>query len=311
MTTLKPLYALALAGTALAACSAVVMNTHGAAQAPLFKPSPDPYAEGIYANGMIESYQGQGVDIALNPQVSGAVAAVLVREGQSVRQGQPLLRLDDSVQRATTGQLAAQVANAAAIHQSAADTRAKQERSYALDPRSVAKDTLDTARNAEAIAATGLEVARKAHAASEVLLDKYVVRAPRDGVILALTATVGSYASPQGTFDPRSGATQPAITLGTPQNRLQVRAYVDEILVSRLPAPNRMVAQMTPRGTSRHVALRFEHIQPYVSPKIELSDQRQERVDVRVLPVVFSFAPPPGLAIYPGQQVDIYIGAGK
>ena len=72
-----------------------------------------------------------------------------------------------------------------------------------------------------------------------------------------------------------------------------------------------MVAQMTPRGTSRHVALRFEHIQPYVSPKIELSDQRQERVDVRVLPVVFSFAPPPGWAIYPGQQVDIYIGAGK
>lgn len=311
MISLKPVYALAIAGVALAAFSAAVMNEHGAAQPPLFKPPSDPYAAGIYANGMVESFQGQGVDIALNPQVSGAVTAVLVHEGQPVHAGQPLLRLDDMVQRATTAQLAAQVDNAAAVHRSAADTRAKQERAFALDPRAVTADTLDTARNAEAIAATALKVARKAAAASAVLLDKYVVRAPRDGVVLALTATVGSYATPQGTFDPRSGATQPAMTLGTPQNRLQVRAYVDEILVSRLPGPDRIMAQMTPRGTSQHIALRFEHIQPYVSPKIDLSDQRQERVDVRVLPVVFSFVPPAGLAIYPGQQVDIYIGAGK
>jgi len=53
---------------------------------------------------------------------------------------------------------------------------------------------------------------------------------------------------------------------------------------------------------------------PYVSPKIELSNQRTERVDVRVLPVIFSFEPPKGIALYPGQLVDIYIedrgGAG-
>ena len=311
MISLKPVYALAAVGVVVAAFSASVMSEHGVAQPPLFKPTSTPYSDGIYANGMVESLQDQGADIALNPQVAGAVTRVLVHEGQSVRAGQPLLLLDDTVQRATTDQLAAQVENAAAVHKGAADTRAKQERSFALDPRSVAKDTLDTARNAEAISATGLKVARKTYAASRVLLDKYALRAPRDGVVLAMTATVGSYASPQGTFDPRSGSTQPAMTLGTPQNRLQVRAYVDEILVSRLPRADRIVAQMTPRGTSQHIALRFERIQPYVSPKIELSDQRQERVDVRVLPVVFSFAPPPGLAIYPGQQVDIYIGASR
>jgi len=49
-------------------------------------------------------------------------------------------------------------------------------------------------------------------------------------------------------------------------------------------------------------------VQPFVSPKIELSDQRQERVDVRVLPIIFSFAKPKDLSLYPGELVDVYIG---
>ena len=46
------------------------------------------------------------------------------------------------------------------------------------------------------------------------------------------------------------------------------------------------------RGTDVHVPLTFTRIQPYVSPKIELSDERQERVDLRVLPLIFHFAGP-------------------
>jgi HlyD family secretion protein len=49
-------------------------------------------------------------------------------------------------------------------------------------------------------------------------------------------------------------------------------------------------------------------MQPYVSPKIELSNQRQEKVDVRVLPIIFRSTPPPGVELYPGELVDVYIG---
>lgn len=63
------------------------------------------------------------------------------------------------------------------------------------------------------------------------------------------------------------------------------------------------------QGTSINVPLIFERIQPYVSPKIELSDQRQEQVDVRVLPVIFRFVKAPNVNVYPGQLVDVYIGA--
>lgn len=56
------------------------------------------------------------------------------------------------------------------------------------------------------------------------------------------------------------------------------------------------------------IPLTYERIQPYVSPKIELSDERLEQVDVRVLPIVFRFKPPAHHDIYSGQLVDVYIG---
>ena len=65
---------------------------------------------------------------------------------------------------------------------------------------------------------------------------------------------------------------------------------------------------MSIRGSDVKVALGYVRVQPYVSPKIELSDERQERVDVRVLPVIFSFEKPKNLNLYPGELVDVYIG---
>ena len=64
---------------------------------------------------------------------------------------------------------------------------------------------------------------------------------------------------------------------------------------------------MSIRGTDVKVPLEFVRVQPYVSPKLELSNQRTEKVDLRVLPVVFRFAK--GSApVYPGQLVDVFIG---
>jgi HlyD family secretion protein len=96
--------------------------------------------------------------------------------------------------------------------------------------------------------------------------------------------------------------------MGTPQDHLEVRCYVDEI--SGLPtAPAlHMRAQMSLRGSyTNKVPLEFVRVQPYVSPKIELSNERQEQVDLRVLPVIFRFEKK-DIPVYPGQLVDVYIG---
>ena len=92
---------------------------------------------------------------------------------------------------------------------------------------------------------------------------------------------------------------------------MNVRCYIDEILIGRLPPAARVHAQMFIRGTSTKIPLTFVRVQPYVSPKIQLSNQRLEKVDVRVLPAIFRFEPTPGVAAYPGELVDVYIGDGR
>jgi len=96
--------------------------------------------------------------------------------------------------------------------------------------------------------------------------------------------------------------------MGSSKGTLGVRVYVDEILIPRLPPRDKMKAQMFIRGTNTKIPLEFVRVQPYVSPKIELSNQRQEKVDVRVLPVIFRFTPIPGVEVFPGELVDVYIG---
>ncbi len=77
---------------------------------------------------------------------------------------------------------------------------------------------------------------------------------------------------------------------------------------ARLPSGSRMKAQMSIRGSNVKIPLEFVRVQPFVSPKIELSDQRQERVDVRVLPVIFKIEKPTNVNLYSGELVDVYIG---
>jgi HlyD family secretion protein len=126
--------------------------------------------------------------------------------------------------------------------------------------------------------------------------------------VLAVRTGVGSYVSSQGAYDSYTQGFGPLVVMGLPQTHMQVRAYVDEILVHELPDPSKMKAEMFIRGTQQHFPLSFVRVQPYMSPKIELSDARQERVDLRVLPVLFRFEKPKDVSLYPGQLVDVYVG---
>ncbi len=346
-------------GLALALVSAFIFSQQPKPQPPVFNPTANPYPRGIYSEGMIESDQAQGENINIYPEVPGPITQVLVAEGQSVRRGEPLVAIDDSVQRATTEQLraqaeaaltmlhelkaeprpetlavsVAQVDNARATLKNARDQLAKERRSYEMDPKSVSKNDLDNAINAERIAATNLEVVekqylltragawiydienqertytslQKSYLSAAALLAKYTIRAPSDGVVLAVQATAGSYVSTQGAYDSYTQGFDPLVVMGKPQGSLEVRAYIDEILVHELPSSPKVQAEMFIRGTNDRVPLTFVRVQPYISPKIELSDEREELVDVRVLPVIFRFENPQALHLYPGQLVDVYV----
>jgi HlyD family secretion protein len=357
----KIIFALSAFGIIIGLISAYVLGIQHPAQKPVFQPVNSPYETAIYSNGMIESEQASGENINIFPEVTGTVTKLSVREGQNVTAGTLLLTIDDSIQKATTEQLRLQAEGAksllqelraqprketleiakAQVDQATANVKAARDQydkrlaSYNIDPKSISKDVLDTAKDAVLQADAGLEVAvrqyeltkagawsydianqqkladaaTQAYKAANALLQKYAIKAPRDGVVLSVNASVGGYVSSQGAYDSYTQGADPAIVMGTNQDYLAVRCYVDEILVSRLPAPANIRAEMSIRGTDIKVPLEFVRVQPYVSPKIQLSNQRQEKVDLRVLPVIFRFPKKDLGMVYPGQQVDVYIGS--
>ena len=227
----------------------------------------------------------------------------------------------------------AQVDYAAASLQTARDSLEKVQQSYALNPKSVSKDQLDQALNTFKAAKANLGVAQrqyeltkagawvydiqnqqhqyealsKTYASGLALLAKYTLRAPADGVVLAINTAPGSFASSAGSYNTYTQGNDPTVVMGLPQDFLAVRSYIDEILVPRMLPPAQTRAEMQVRGTSVRIPLTFDRIQPYTTPKIQLSNQRTERVDVRVLPVLFRFTPPKDLNIYPGMLVDVYV----
>ena len=356
----KVIFLMSFAGLIGASALAYVANVKTPTLPPAFTPATNPYPSGIYANGILESEQPTGSNVSIYPEVAGTVTGILVSEGQTVAAGVPLLALDDSVQKATTEQLQsqaqaafaqlealraeprpealdvaeAQLVSAEASLKNAQDVMNKRQAAFALNPRSISKEDLDTAINAANTARTSADVARKqrdltragawvydirnqerqydalhkAYLSAKAQLAKYTLRAPSAGKVLAVTATVGGFVSPQGAFDSYTHGMSPALVLGTMQGQLHVRCYVDEILLPRLPDASKMKAQLTIRGSSVKVPLEYVRTQPLVSPKIELSDQRLERVDVRVLPIIFRFTTPAAVTLYPGQLVDVFIG---
>jgi len=228
----------------------------------------------------------------------------------------------------------AQMMSAQASFNSAQIQMEKQRKSSELDPQSVSKDTLDNAINAAKVAKANFEVAKKqynltkagawvydiknqeqqynalykSYTAATALLSKYTIKAKSDGVVLSIMAAVGSYMSPQGIYGTYTGDMNPVMVMGSLQNQLAVRCYIDEILVPKLPSTARMQAKMFIRGTAVSIPLEFVRLQPYISPKIQLSNQRTERVDVRVLPIIFRFDKSDNINVYPGQLVDVYVG---
>ena len=183
----KLLFSLAAIGLIAGLVSAYVFAIQKKPQQPAFNPASNPYGKGIYANGIIESYQSNGENINIYPEVSGVITSILVSEGDDVHKGQPLLMLDDSIQRAIVEQqksqaeaalsllkelkaqprkenleiARSQVDYANASLKTAQDSYDKQRKTYELSPGAVSRDVLDTAENTMKTAKASLEVASR------------------------------------------------------------------------------------------------------------------------------------------------------
>ncbi|MEY5060847.1 MAG: hypothetical protein RIS45_768 [Planctomycetota bacterium] len=176
-----------------------------------------------------------------------------------------------------------------------ADAKAKLARvevgTYPED-LAVARSDVRTAQSELAAAEAD---ARQAETARELL----IVRAPIDGTVLKLDARPGEYkaAGPNASSLLRLGDV----------STLHVRTDFDELDSWRFDAAGKAVVSI--RGGSRlQVPLRFVRIVPDVAPKKTLTGENAERIDTRVMQVIYALENPPAF-LQPGMLVDVAAAA--
>lgn len=300
---------LALAGLGYAIYFTVSAGRqHPPEPAPLSLPAETRFADTVAGSGLIEANTR---NIAIGSFVSGIVTVINVVEGQRVEAGAPLFALDQRLAEAelaiaqsavTTTQ--ARVAAAAA---DLADQEDQLQRSEKLKTGIViSEDRMMRLRFAVRTARARLEAARaevetaeaRVHSAA-VELERLTVRAPVGGLILKLNMRVGEFVSAGPTADP-------LVLLGD-DRPMHVRVQIDENDIWRLKPD--AAAEAVVRGQRlKRFALQLVRIDPYVLPKRSLTGERSERVDTRVLELIYRFDPGEQ-TVFIGQQVDVFIEA--
>ncbi len=274
---------------------------------PSAPPAPD-FAETVAAVGLIEA---STENISVGTPLSGVVVRVDVIAGQAVKAGDPLFELDTREVEADLAVRKRSVDVARATSQVAEARLADLERELEFaenvkDKRAISSEEITRRRSAAETASAELGQARAQVSAAEaqaqavrVDLDRSIVRAPLTAEVLQVKVRVGEFA-------PAAATAGPLILLGR-SKPLHVRVDVDESEARRVRAGAPAVGHV--RGDSSLKApLTFVRFEPFVVPKRSLTGDSTERVDTRVLQVIYR-VDADAVPLFIGQQLDVFIDA--
>jgi len=299
---------LAVAGFLFAAYTVINSNQPMPIAKAVTEPASAPFKAFIAGAGIVEA---QSQNIAIGTPLPGIVKTVAVKVGDHVKAGIPLFYLDDRDTRAALAIKRADLAKAKADVSVAkatfSDAKSLSDLAEAVtDRRAISTEELLRRRNVMLIAKAKLESAlalvQQAEAGladTETTLSRLIVRAPVVGEVLQVNIRPGEFA--QAGF-----LNTPLLVLGN-LDQLHVRVDIDENDAWRFDKNSKAVAFL--RGNrSFKVNLNLAYVEPYVVPKKSLTGDSTERVDTRVLQVLYRFDRK-HLPIYVGQQMDVFIEA--
>ncbi len=241
----------------------------------------------------------------LSPDIGGRVAAIERREGQAVAAGQVILRLDDSLQRASLDQAQHDLA-AARDRQSQAcleADRAARELARYQDPalrQYVSASFIDQLQVAAQAAAAGCRASRAGVDAARARIDalqneiaKTVIRAPFSGIVARLTVEVGEFITPS----PPGVPIPPVVDLLDPSS-LYILAPINEVDSSRIRAGQATLVTLDP-FPDRKFAGHVVRVAPFVLDILE--QNRTVDVEVEIDEA------PGGDVLLPGTSADVEI----
>jgi multidrug resistance efflux pump len=251
-----------------------------------------------------------------------AVAELKVREAALAAAQADLARIEAAPREGALPVARAAVEEAAA---NAAEARTQYDRRLRLrQQNSVTASELDQARYAheaaraaltrteaelarmektwekdKAVTRAAVEQARSQVEAARTELDRLTVRALVDGEVLQINVRPGQFAA--------LAWREPLIVLGD-VSHLHVRVDIDEQDVPHYRPGARAIATLKGRPQVRF-ELQFVKVEPYVIPKRSLTGDNSERVDTRVLQVIYALPDERAIPLYVGQQMDAYFEA--
>jgi len=277
---------------------AMLVASHANKTLPPAKPvseAPQPPYETLIAGAGITEANTE--NIAIGTQIAGIVSKIYVQIGSYVKAGDPLFTIDDRAQRAL---IATDTAAVNATH--AQMDQAKYELKLGnelIAKKVISQEDLETRVHAADTAEAQYLQAQANLEAAKTDLDRLTIRAPYDGQVMQLKVHVGEFA-------PTGVLAQPLILFGS-VDPMNVRVDVDEHDAWRVRPDAPAIGYL--QGNNKIGAkLSFVRFEPYVIPKVSLTGEPTERVDTRVLQVIYSFERG-ALPIYVGQQLDVYIDA--
>jgi multidrug resistance efflux pump len=314
---------------------------------PPVQPAENPFPNTVAGAGIIEP---QTENIEIGSPVPGIVVDVPVKVGQKVKAGDPLFRLDDrelqaelEVRKAALTSAKAELARLEAMPRPeelpAAEAQVREtkadwenwEQQWArgeelLTQRAISeeefyerKQSAMQARERYNRAVADLELLKAGswkfdrevtqsavdRAESQVKqtqteLDRLVIRALVDGEVLQVNVRPGEFVG--------APPSEPLVVLGNVA-RLHVRVDIDEYDIPRFvpESPARATLKGQP---DEFFPLKFVRIEPYVVPKKSLTGDNTERVDTRVLQVIYAIETTEK-RLFVGQQLDVFIDASS
>jgi RND family efflux transporter MFP subunit len=284
----------AIIGVLLAILVASRANKTLSPAAPVAAAPQPPYRAFVAGSGIIEA---NTENIAIGTHIAGIVSKIYVQIGGQVKAGDALFTIDDRAQRALIA------TDSAAVNATCAQMElAKYELKIGdalIAKKVISQEDLETRRHTADTAEAQYLQAQANLEAARTDLERLTVRAPVDGEVMQLKLHPGEFA-------PTGVLTQPLLLLGNVEP-MNVRVNVDENDAWRVRPNAEAIGYL--RGNNQiRAPLRFVRFEPYVVPKMSLTGDTTERVDTRVLQVIYSFERG-SLPIYVGQQMDIYIDA--
>ncbi len=182
----------------------------------VFRPKPVPVTvhqveRGRVEDSVVNSRAGtikSRLRAQMSPGISGLVTAIPVKKGTPVKRGEVMLRLDDGEVRAQRNLAARSLdaAKAAANQACLAADQTSRDRARAesmAQNNLISEQALEEARTRAETAAAACTATREqvkqaeaAVAAAQAVLDKTVMTAPFDGVVLDVTTEVGEWITP-------------------------------------------------------------------------------------------------------------------